>query len=208
MGLQNTNTSIFASARAHPVEYEPDRLEYEAGLRGLNVVSAARGFDMDGVAGAAKPLLVQRAPRDARRMAILRRNILADPNVQQDFGRGVNLLKQDFSAGVTTQTLGFGGQPIPVSAYDQFVIWHYVAMNTLTHDSPTNVTGRNSAHRGPIFLPWHRFMLLLFEHHLFQHLVRSVLIRPIRPIRVLSLTLPIIAPVLAIFAIKRAEQPA
>jgi tyrosinase len=28
------------------------------------------------------------------------------------------------------------------------------------------VSGRNSAHRGPIFAPWHRFMLLLFEAHL------------------------------------------
>jgi transposase-like protein len=96
-------------------------------------------------------------------MAIARRNILLNPVDRDKFVRGVNLLKQDFSAGVTTQTLGFAGTPIPVSAYDQFVIWHYVAMNTLTPDSPTNVTGRNSAHRGPIFLPWHRFMLLLFE---------------------------------------------
>jgi tyrosinase len=99
-------------------------------------------------------------------MAITRRNILLNPVDRENFGRGVNLLKWDFSAGVTTQTLGFAGTPIPVSAYDQFVIWHYVAMNTLTPDTPTNVTGRNSAHRGPIFLPWHRFMLLLFEQHL------------------------------------------
>jgi tyrosinase len=99
-------------------------------------------------------------------MGLIRRNILTDAPTRQTFALGVNRLKQDFSAGVTTQTLGFGGTPLPVNAYDQFVIWHYVAMNTPTPDSPTNVTGRNAAHRGPIFLPWHRFMLLLFEQHL------------------------------------------
>jgi tyrosinase len=97
-------------------------------------------------------------------MTVIRKNYLQDANSRAQFSQGVNLLKQDFSAGVTTQTLGFGGNPVPVSAYDQFVIWHYVAMNTLT--PPGNVNGRNSAHAGPIFTPWHRFMLLLFEQHL------------------------------------------
>lgn len=99
-------------------------------------------------------------------MAVVRRNILADADVQRRFAAGVNRLKQDFSAGVTTATLGFGGTPRPVSAYDQFVIWHFVAMNTPTPDSPANRNGRNAAHRGSAFLPWHRFMLLLFEQHL------------------------------------------
>jgi tyrosinase len=99
-------------------------------------------------------------------VAVVRRNILTDATSHQNFAVGVNRLKQDFSAGITTQTLGFGGTPIPVSAYDQFLIWHYVAMNTLTPDSPANRTGRNAAHRGPIFPPWHRLMLLLFEQHL------------------------------------------
>ena len=99
-------------------------------------------------------------------MAVVRKNILLDPASREQFGRGVNLLKQDFASGVTTGDLGFTGTTIPVSTYDQFVIWHYVAMNTMTLTSPTDVSGRNSAHRGPIFAPWHRFMLLLFEAHL------------------------------------------
>jgi tyrosinase len=99
-------------------------------------------------------------------MAIMRRNILTDEVPLKKFCEGVNLLKEDFSAGVTTQTLGLDGAARPVSAYDQFVIWHYVAMNTLTPNDDTNTRDRNSAHRGSIFLPWHRFMLLLLEQHL------------------------------------------
>ena len=100
-------------------------------------------------------------------VAVVRRNILADAAPLQGFAEGVNLLKEDFSAGVTTQTLGFGGTPIPISAYDQFVIWHFVAMNTPTPDDPVlNPRDRNAAHRGSIFLPWHRFMLRLLELHL------------------------------------------
>jgi tyrosinase len=100
-------------------------------------------------------------------VAVVRRNILADSAPLQGFAEGVNLLKEDFSAGVTTQTLGFGGTPIPISAYDQFVIWHFVAMNTPTPDDPVlNPRDRNAAHRGSIFLPWHRFMLRLLELHL------------------------------------------
>jgi tyrosinase len=53
-----------------------------------------------------------------------------------------------------------------VSTYDQFVVWHFVAMNTMTPEDGPNPRGRNAAHRGSIFLPWHRFMLLLFERHL------------------------------------------
>jgi tyrosinase len=100
-------------------------------------------------------------------MAVVRRNILADATVLGNFAEGVNRLKEDYSAGVTTQTMGLGGTPIRVSAYDQFVIWHFVAMNTPTPAPPSpNPNGRNAAHRGSIFLPWHRFMLRLLELHL------------------------------------------
>lgn len=99
-------------------------------------------------------------------MAIVRRNILDDEATLKKFCDGINLLNADFSAGVTTHKLGFTGLDLPVSAYDQFVIWHYVAMNILTPNDETNTTSRNSAHRGSVFLPWHRFMLLLFEAHL------------------------------------------
>ncbi|HEX2053776.1 MAG TPA: tyrosinase family protein [Actinomycetota bacterium] len=99
-------------------------------------------------------------------MARVRRNVLTDRSSLEKFCRGVNLLKRDFSAGVTTKSLGLSEMELPVSAYDQFVIWHYVAMNTLTPDDDTNTTFRNAAHRGSVFLPWHRFMLLLLEQHL------------------------------------------
>ncbi len=99
-------------------------------------------------------------------MTVTRSNIVTDDIARQKFGQGVNLLKQDFAAGVTTQTLGFNGPPFPVSTYDQFVVWHFVAMNTPTPANMPNPRGRNAAHRGSVFLPWHRFMLLLFERHL------------------------------------------
>ncbi len=99
-------------------------------------------------------------------MAVIRPNILADDAARAKFGQGVKLLKQDFAAGVTTQTLAFSGPAFPVSTYDQFVIWHFVAMNTPTPENAPNPRGRNAAHRGSVFLPWHRFMLLLFEGHL------------------------------------------
>lgn len=100
-------------------------------------------------------------------MARIRHNILTDPSSLEKFCRGINLLKRDFSAGVTTNSVGLAGMNLPVSAYDQFVIWHYVAMNILTPQEPElNPTARNAAHRGSVFLPWHRFMLLLLEQHL------------------------------------------
>jgi hypothetical protein len=39
-------------------------------------------------------------------MAVVRRNILTDAVSMQKFREGINLLKKDFSAGVTTQTPG------------------------------------------------------------------------------------------------------
>jgi tyrosinase len=97
----------------------------------------------------------------------VRHNVLNHPSSLESFCRGVNLLKRDFSAKVTTNSLGLAGLDLPVSAYDQFVIWHYVAMNTLTPpELELNPAARNAAHRGSVFLPWHRFMLLLLEQHL------------------------------------------
>ena len=84
--------------------------------------------------------------------------------------------------------------PGAISTYDQFVVTHVRAMNNLTPhaaDSGSSVlarffqdlgrrignqnlpvevrqflTRRNSAHRGPAFLPWHRQFLRLFEQDL------------------------------------------
>jgi tyrosinase len=83
-------------------------------------------------------------------MVVTRRNILSDLNVRDKYIEGVKLLKQDFLRQDWTNT------------YDIFVIWHYYAMMTPTPPG----SGRNAAHRGPSFLPWHRWFLILLEHHL------------------------------------------
>jgi tyrosinase len=85
-------------------------------------------------------------------MVVTRRNILSDSNIRDKYIEGVKLLKQDFL------------RQDWVNTYDIFIIWHYYAMMTLT--PPGSVSGRNAAHSGPSFLPWHRWMLILLEHHL------------------------------------------
>jgi tyrosinase len=85
-------------------------------------------------------------------MVVTRRNILSDSNARDNYIEGVKLLKQDFLR-----------QDWP-NTYDIFIIWHYYAMMTLT--PPGSGSGRNAAHSGPSFLPWHRWMLILLEHHL------------------------------------------
>lgn len=103
-------------------------------------------------------------------MAVVRHDIMKDEASRKQFAEGVNLLKRDFTAGVTAESLGFPPPPgsppprTPVSTWDLFVLWHYLDMTTET--PPDNPEGRNAAHRGSIFLPWHRFMLLLLEEHL------------------------------------------
>jgi tyrosinase len=96
-------------------------------------------------------------------MAVTRRNILSSASVRDQYTKGANLLKQE-SSGKTTTDLGMMGPAVDVSTYDLFVIWHYQTMMTMT--PPNNSAGRNAAHRGSIFLPWHRVMLMLFESNL------------------------------------------
>ena len=101
-------------------------------------------------------------------MAGVRRNILTDATARQQYLRGVTLLKQQFP-GPTTADLGIGGPARRVSVYDLFVVWHHVAMSTFT---PPTQTERNAAHVGPVFLPWHRFLLIQFELQL-QRVLRD-----------------------------------
>lgn len=92
----------------------------------------------------------------------IRENILTSDIARDKYIRGVKLLKNEFP-GPTTTNLGMDGPSRPVSTYDLFVVWHHIAMTTFT---PPSQSDRNAAHRGPVFLPWHRFMLLQLELNL------------------------------------------
>jgi tyrosinase len=95
-------------------------------------------------------------------MAVTRPNILSNSEALKQYSDGVKLLKNEFT-GPTTQSLGIAGPSQKVSTYDLFVVWHVRAMMTPT---PSNQTQRNAAHSGPVFLPWHRFMLRQLELNL------------------------------------------
>jgi tyrosinase len=97
-------------------------------------------------------------------MSVTRPNILSNASSLQKYCDGVNKLKNEFT-GPTTQDLGIDGPARPVSTYDLFVVWHVNAMMTLT-PVKNNPEGRNAAHRGPVFPPWHRFMLRQLELNL------------------------------------------
>lgn len=97
-------------------------------------------------------------------MAVVRRNILVSPASRDAFTEGVLRLKREDST-LKTTAFGIPGPARPVHTYDLFVIWHFLAMMTPVPPGG-NADVRNAAHRGPVFLPWHRFMLNLFEAHL------------------------------------------
>jgi tyrosinase len=95
-------------------------------------------------------------------MPVTRVNILTNSARLQQYCDGVKKLKNEFT-GPTTDSLEIPGPSEQVSTYDLFVIWHVVAMMTMT---PTTQNERNAAHSGPVFLPWHRFMLRQLELNL------------------------------------------
>ena len=95
-------------------------------------------------------------------MAVTRSNLLTDAMARQKYARGVNLLKAEFTGPKTTD-LGIPGPMQPVSTYELFIVWHHTAMSTMT---PPTQGDRNAAHRGPVFCPWHRFMLRQLELNL------------------------------------------
>ncbi|MFF2952962.1 tyrosinase family protein [Kitasatospora sp. NPDC057965] len=96
--------------------------------------------------------------------AVVRRNILTDPAVRDAYTSGVNLLKREQST-FTTADFGIAGPAEKVRTYDLFVIWHVMSMRTAVPPGG-DPDVRNAAHRGPIFLPWHRVMLGLLEANL------------------------------------------
>jgi len=85
-------------------------------------------------------------------MTVTRQNILNNSTIRDQYITGVKLLKNDFLKNNWPNT------------YDIFVIWHYYSM--MTHTPANTTDGRNAAHSGPAFLPWHRWMLILLENHL------------------------------------------
>ena len=89
----------------------------------------------------------------------VRQNITADPAARDRFLDGVRRLKRE-QLGITAADLAISTDTTPISTYDLFVVWHHLAMNVFT---PPDQQDRNAAHRGPVFLPWHRFMLIVFE---------------------------------------------
>lgn len=97
-------------------------------------------------------------------MAAVRRDITSDPADAQHFADAVLALKQEQS-GLSTTDLGIAAGPRAavsnLSTWDLFVIWHVWAMGQMSSDGR-----RNAAHMGPVFLPWHRWYLLLLERQM------------------------------------------
>jgi tyrosinase len=95
-------------------------------------------------------------------MTAVRRNVATNPDARKAYVEGVTLLKQE-ATGLTTADLGIAGfrgtPPQPLGTYDLFVLWHQWAMDIETPPGST----RNAAHRGPVFGPWHRLLLLFLE---------------------------------------------
>lgn len=89
----------------------------------------------------------------------VRRNILTSAQARDQYIAGAKRLKAE-QLGPTTRDLAIAGPVQKVSTWDLFVVWHHTAMNRFT---PPSQGDRNAAHRGPVFLPWHRFMLILLE---------------------------------------------
>jgi tyrosinase len=96
---------------------------------------------------------------------VTRQNFMADNRIRTQFLEGVKILKNTPS-GKSTRDFdipALNGVHSPVSRYDLFVIWHFRAM--YRHLPPGNHE-RGVAHMSPLFLPWHRIMLLAFEYNL------------------------------------------
>jgi tyrosinase len=91
----------------------------------------------------------------------VRHNILDNTEARESFINGVLLLNRE-DAGLTTADLGIPGDAVGLTTWDLFTLWHYFTMQTPT---PAG-SRRNAAHRAPVFLPWHRWMLLLVESSL------------------------------------------
>ncbi|MFD6279953.1 tyrosinase family protein [Streptomyces sp. NPDC060209] len=97
-------------------------------------------------------------------MVSVRNNVLTDEDSLNTFLAGVAMLKKE-NTNYTTASFGIPGRPNPVHTYDLFVIGHIGAGNLAIPRNGDPMV-RNAAHRGPVFLPWHRLMLLSLEGHI------------------------------------------
>ncbi|MEO0455290.1 MAG: tyrosinase family protein [Cyanobacteria bacterium P01_A01_bin.114] len=97
-------------------------------------------------------------------MAAIRRNVLTvmdrflDACValdEADSGVTAAQARQVLATVVPTLQIQGDGN---LSYWDLFVLWHSAAMAL-----PLGGGGRNAAHSGPIFLPWHRHFMILLE---------------------------------------------
>ena len=86
---------------------------------------------------------------------MIRHNILNNSRAASQYVQGVITLKDP-------NVSPWPGQP-GLSMYDFFIFWHHRAMMLRT---PPSQLSRNAAHTGPVFLPWHRYMLVMLEFFL------------------------------------------
>ncbi len=86
---------------------------------------------------------------------MIRHDILRNATAAQQFITGVQRMKDP-------AIMPWPGRT-GLSMYDFFIFWHHRAMMLST---PPSQNSRNAAHSGPVFLPWHRYMLLMFEFNL------------------------------------------
>ena len=85
---------------------------------------------------------------------MIRKNILNDAEAATRYYDAVWKLKDP------EQSPWPGQEDKGLAIYDFFVFWHHRAMMLLT---PPDQARRNAAHSGPVFLPWHRYMLIRLE---------------------------------------------
>lgn len=90
---------------------------------------------------------------------MIRHNILNNQAAAENYIAAVRAMKDPTGS-------PWPGQP-GLSMYDFFVFWHHQAMMLST---PLTQRDRNAAHSGPVFLPWHRYMLLMLEFFMRQAL--------------------------------------
>ena len=74
-------------------------------------------------------------------VAVTRSNVVTNVAARSKYVSGVKLLKAELP-GPTTVSLGIPGPSAKVSTYDLFIVWHHVAMNTLTPTSKATATLR------------------------------------------------------------------